>query len=94
MSSSSSTNSNTSHAPQPEPLPTDNEDEMQTNKLKECIENDTNVEAKHRVALLLGVGSSVIDGFFNRLFSRGAVQELQREKEQANSFEGSHNPLV
>ena len=63
MSSSSGTNSNASYAPHPELLPTDDEDEARSNKLKECVENYTNVEAKHRVVFLLGVGLSVIDGF-------------------------------
>ena len=55
MSSSSSTNINASYVPHPEPLPTDDEDEVQTNKLKEYIENDTNVEAT-RFFRLLGYG--------------------------------------
>ena len=67
--------------PHPEPLPTDDEDEVQTNKLKECIENDTNVEAKHRVAFLLGVGSSVIDGF--------SIDSFQEEL--FKSYKGENN---
>ena len=80
MSSISSTNSNASHVHHPGPLPTDDEDKVQTNELKECIENDTDVEAKHRVAFLLGVGLSVIDSFSIDCFQEDPFKSYKGKK--------------
>ena len=73
-------NSDIINVPHPEMHPSSDEEDNCSNQLKECAENDSNVEVKNRVALMLGVGLLAVDGFMMESYQEEPLKSNKSKK--------------
>ena len=74
------TNSDIINVPCLEMHPSSDKEENCSNQLKECVENDSKVEAKNRVAFMLGVGSLVFDAFMMESYQEESFKSYKGKK--------------